>query len=211
MAIQYRVTASHLNVRARPDTAGRILGVLNKGDIVTEADDPDNGYWRKVRRSDGLEGFASQKYLLAIGAVEPGDRFPWMPIARGEVGVSRFVGAADNPRIAEFLKSTTLDAPFAKQDETPWCSGFVNWCVEKAGIAGTDSAVARSWLNWGKKTDDPVEGCVVVYKRSQGRGHVGFFISQSGSKIQTLGGNQSDAVTIAPQSKSDLLGFRVPR
>ena len=209
MGFQYRVTAAHLNVRATPSLTGRIVGTLNQGDIVSEIDDPQNGYWRRVRRSDGLEGFASQKYLLTIGDVSPGDRFPWMPIARGEVGVSRFPGSADNPRIAEFLQSTTLVPGAASQDETPWCSGFVNWCVERSGIAGTDSAVAKSWLHWGKKLSDPVEGCIVVYDRGGAKGHVGFFISQSGATIQTLGGNQSDAVTIAGQPKSKLLGFRV--
>ncbi len=209
MAIQYRVTATALTVRATPDINGAVKGHLQKDDIVNEVTDPQNGYWRRIRRNDGLEGFSSQKYLLPIGAVSAGDRFPWMPIARGELGVAEILGDASNPRIEEYLHSTTLPNVFADTNETPWCSGFVNWCVEKAGVAGTDSAVARSWLNWGKKTTAPVEGCIAVFKRDAGKGHVGFFISQTATKVKLLGGNQpGDLVSLADSKKSDLLGFR---
>ncbi|KKK66354.1 hypothetical protein LCGC14_2964930, partial [marine sediment metagenome] len=40
----------------------------------------------------------------------------------------------------------------ASEDETPWCSSFVNFCVCEAGynpIKETGSARARSWLSWG--------------------------------------------------------------
>jgi uncharacterized protein (TIGR02594 family) len=207
MAVQYRVTATALTVRKAPKQTAAALGYLAMNEIVAEVDDPLNGYWRHVHRSDGLDGFASHKYLMPVSAVAPGDRFPWMPIARGELGVSRFSGTPDNPRIVEYLRSTTLDHASASQDETFWCSAFTNWCVEKAGLAGTDSAWARNWLKWGKKLTEPVEGCIVVYSRGDG-GHVGFFISQTSTTIQTLGGNQGDAVTIAGQERSRLLGFR---
>lgn len=205
---QYRVTAAHLNVRGSADPEGAIVGVLNVDEIVTEVDDPANGYWRRVKRSDGLEGFASQKYLLALGAAGPTGRFPWLPIAKAELGEAEIPGAPANPRIVEFLQSTTLGDPFAGTNETPWCSGFVNWCVEKAGVAGTDSAVARSWLSWGTKLSTPEEGCIVVFDRGGGKGHVGFFLAQSASEISTLGGNQGDRVSISGQDRSKLLGFR---
>ena len=41
-------------------------------------------------------------------------------------------------------------------DETAWCSSFVNWVMEKSGNTGTDSALALSWKNYGTKSDGPV-------------------------------------------------------
>jgi uncharacterized protein (TIGR02594 family) len=81
--------------------------------------------------------------------------------------------------------------------------------VEKSGNAGTDSAVAKSWMHWGKELDPPVEGCIAVFTRDGGLGHVGFFLSESGTNIKLLGGNQGDKVSISDHPKSSLLGFRV--
>src|SRR4030095_2451187 len=77
-----------------------------------------------------------------------------------------------------------------------WCSAFANWCVEKAGYEGTDSAWAKSWLTWGKKLATPRRGCIAVFTRGDG-GHVGFYISKTSSVIKVLGGNQSDEVNIS--------------
>ena len=119
-------------------------------------------------------------------------------------------GSGDNPRIVEYLQSTTLDAPEACQDETPWCSAFANWCVERAGHAGTDSAWARSWLTWGVATDTPREGCIVVLDRGAGSGHVGFFVMGTATEIRLLGGNQSDLVGERSYPRQRLMGYRLP-
>src|SRR6266851_2221238 len=96
--------------------------------------------------------------------------FPWMSIARGELGIHEGVNA---DRISEYFRSTTLgDQP----DSTPWCSAFVNFCMEKSGQARTRSAMARSWLNWGEEAADFVPGCVVVLSRgAPPSGHVALF------------------------------------
>jgi uncharacterized protein (TIGR02594 family) len=135
--------------------------------------------------------------------------FPWMPIALREIGVKEYAGAADNPRIVEYLSSTNLGPSDQSNDETPWCSAFVNWCVEKAGYEGTDSAWAKSWLTWGKKLAKPRRGCITVFTRSGG-GHVGFFIDKTSSGIKVLGGNQSDEVNVSTRAVNKLLGYRLP-
>ncbi|WP_224984859.1 TIGR02594 family protein [Geomonas agri] len=68
---------------------------------------------------------------------------PWMGIARKEIGQKEVAGHRDNPRILSYHATTTLKAT---DDETPWCSSFVNWCLKQAGVKGTDSAAATSWV-----------------------------------------------------------------
>ncbi len=55
----------------------------------------------------------------------------------------------------------------------------------------------------------PVTGAVLIFERGAG-GHVGFALGQDDTLFCVLGGNQSDAVTIARIGKSRLLGARWP-
>lgn len=135
----------------------------------------------------------------------------WLAVARKELGVKEHVGDADNPRIVEYHRSTSLGKADANEDETPWCSSFVNWCMVKAGRYGTNSAWARSWLKWGVALDVPKLGCVVVFSRNTNSGHVGFFIKEVGENILVLGGNQNNEVCEALYPKSRLLGYRWPK
>ena len=137
------------------------------------------------------------------------DEPPWMPVARGEIGVKEFAGPADNPRIVQYLQSTSNISSAEKQnDETFWCSAFVNWCVEEVGIEGSNSAAASDWLKWGKKIPKPVVGCITVFSRPGG-GHVGFFMEQKDGLIYVLGGNQNDCVCIEGHDEGRLLGYRL--
>ena len=125
--------------------------------------------------------------------------------AKAELGQKEIKGLENNPRIVEYHQTTSLRAT---TDEVSWCSSFVNWCHKQAGIAGTDSAAARSWLRWGKAVE-PVEGCVVVFKRgAPPSGHVGFMVKRDGTHVWVLGGNQSDQVKISVYKAADVLGYR---
>lgn len=55
----------------------------------------------------------------------------------------------------------------------------------------------------------PITGAVLIFERGSG-GHVGFAVGQDDTHFYVLGGNQSDAVTIARIAKSRLLGARWP-
>lgn len=139
---------------------------------------------------------------------------PWLAVAKREMdtGVDEVHGRADNPRIIEYHRTTVLPSSLADQDETPWCSSFVNWCVAQTGLRGTSSALARSWLDWGTGVDSPKRGAITVFRRggSPTLGHVGFFWSTGGDRILVLGGNQGDQVSIKGYPKADLLGYRWP-
>ena len=55
----------------------------------------------------------------------------------------------------------------------------------------------------------PITGAVLIFERGSG-GHAGFAVGQDDTHFFVLGGNQSDAVTIARIAKSRLLGARRP-
>ena len=98
-----------------------------------------------------------------------------------------------NTRIVEYHATT---AGKFNDDETAWCSSFMNWVMKQAGYKGTDSALAVSWKNYGTKSDGPVVGSIAVIDRGNGHGHVGFVVGRSGNNIVLLGGNQGDAVQL---------------
>jgi len=139
------------------------------------------------------------------------DNFPpWLEIAESQLGVAEIPGLTHNDAILTYHKSTKLKAT---EDEVPWCSSYVNWVLKKAGIQGTDSAAARSWLDWGVPLSEPKIGAVTVLSRGKNPalGHVGFFMgfTESG-KVSLLGGNQGDSVSIQEFPKTKVISYRWP-
>ncbi len=83
--------------------------------------------------------------------------------------------------------------------------------LANSGYKATGSLMARSYLSWGTTLDKPRKGAIVVFKRGAApAGHVGFVEDWTGNTIKCLGGNQSDAVTLATFSRASVLGFRWP-
>lgn len=95
---------------------------------------------------------------------------------------------------------------------TAWCAAFVNATLQQAGQEGTGSNMARSFMDWGTAVDQPQVGDLAVFSRGDPNGpfgHVGFFQGyDENGNILVLGGNQGDAVSVAPYSPDRLLGFR---
>lgn len=214
---KYRSTAN-LNVRAAPSVASKTLGRLRTGDAIEKIDESADGAWIKFM-FNGVEGWSSKRYLANVPYIPPeGEDFPWMEFAEKEKGVQEVPGSGNNPRVLEYLRSTTnLSRAATSKDETPWCSAFVNWCLQQAGYETTRNALARSWLNWGQAIDVPRRGCIVVFEREKKFGHVGFYLEETETDIKVLGGNQQDLETKMYEvsekyyPKSDLLGYRIPK
>ena len=132
-------------------------------------------------------------------------------VAINEIGVKEIAGTRHSKRILDYAKESGFS--WINDDETPWCSIFMNWVTKKAGLARSKSASARSWLNVGETVNYPEPGDVVIYYRgsiNSWQGHVGIFMGYSvdGTRIYTLGGNQMDSVSISAYSANQLLGFR---
>jgi uncharacterized protein (TIGR02594 family) len=135
---------------------------------------------------------------------------PWLRIAGGELGVRAHPPGSSNPRITEYHAVTAIAG---YDDKANWCSSFVGWSLQQAGIAGTGSALARSWLEWGDTLDAPRPGCIAVLWRddpASWKGHVGFFVREDGDDIVLLAGNQLGAVCEQRHPKTTVLSYRWP-
>ena len=131
--------------------------------------------------------------------------------AKLELGTAEVLGKASNPRIDQYLSTTSLPEGMI-EDSTPWCSAFVNWCHVMAGIEGTNRANARSWLEWGEEVKWPpqVGDVTELWRNSQkgSKGHVGFYVREDKNRVFLLGGNQNNKVCIAPYPKVRIMGYR---
>jgi uncharacterized protein (TIGR02594 family) len=136
--------------------------------------------------------------------------FPWMQHALQEHGIREVPGHGSNTRIQEYLRSVGINAG----DDTSWCSAFANWCMEQAGLRGTDRGNARSWLTWGGQclVGSTYGAVTVLWRESPAswKGHVGFYVGREGANLLLLGGNQGNAVSIRPYPASRLLAYRWP-
>jgi uncharacterized protein (TIGR02594 family) len=124
-------------------------------------------------------------------------------IALGELGVEEQTGILHTARILHYFSATNLRAT---SDETPWCAAFVNWCLREAGVEGTHSARAASFLTWGRSIPlaEARQGDIVIFPH-----HVGFFVDWSDSHhIFVLGGNQSNRVNMTHFKISTILSIR---
>lgn len=140
------------------------------------------------------------------------------PLALAErfVGQREIAGPKHNPWVSAFSSTIDVSAP---ADETPWCSTFVNGICWMLGVQRSNSRAARSWLRVGTPVslDAATPGfVVVVLKRGAGEqpgpevtnapGHVGFLYKANAETVWVLGGNQGDAVTIAPFRRERVIG-----
>ncbi|PIL19037.1 peptidoglycan-binding protein [Puniceibacterium antarcticum] len=166
---------------------------------------------------DGLWGLRTARAIKALlaangrtASVAPPGALPWITEAKSALGRHE---ARDRSWLMDWLKrdGRSLGDP----SKNPWCGDFVETSIRMGlpdepllGALGTNPYWARNWLLFGREVQ-PITGAVLIFERGSG-GHVGFAIGQDDTHFYVLGGNQSDAVTIARIAKSRLLGARWP-
>jgi uncharacterized protein (TIGR02594 family) len=138
--------------------------------------------------------------------------FPlWLEIAAKELGQKEILGRArNNQRIVEYHSVTTLKAT---EDEVPWCSSYVSWVLEQAGIESTKSAAAMSYASYGARCNPTLGAIAVIRFENQGSGsgaHVGFLWYTDKDKLIILGGNQNNEVNLTSFRRDRLISYRWP-
>ena len=116
------------------------------------------------------------------GKTEP----PWLTEARTYLGLREGIDD-ERKKLQKLFEFGGFDLNPA---ETSWCAAFVGSVLAKRELGHTHLTGSGSYRTWGEPCEERV-GAIVVFN-----GHVGF-VSSPG---MVLGGNQSDKVTIQPQS-----------
>lgn len=132
----------------------------------------------------------------------------WLTRARAFVGLREVPGKGTAPAIRRWLGELKA---WWSDDETPWCGTFVAAVMRAEGHELPRAWYrAKAWLDWGDDIREPAVGAVVVFDR-KGGGHVGFVVgNDEAGRLMVLGGNQGNAVTVAPFDRSRVLGYRWP-
>ena len=137
----------------------------------------------------------------------------WLRVARKYIGEREIVGTKHNPLIIKMWQRLTL--PF-RDDETPWCAGFVGSCLEEAGIRSTRSGLALSYAKFGVPLPKPAVGAIAYMSRKNSvckviGGHVTFVVGQTKNcDLVCLGGKQNNKVGLDIYPRSRILGYRWP-
>lgn len=133
-----------------------------------------------------------------------------LDLARAEIGTLEWAGAANNPAVVLYFKDALgKNLP----DSVPWCAVFVGSMLVRAGFKSSGSAMARSYVRYGKQLTIPVPGAIVVFPRGKPpSGHVAIVERVTDRYVEVIGGNQSDSVSRKLFRRNSILrnGIRLP-
>ena len=208
----HRALSDTLSMWQEPSESSPEVVSLRFNRVVKVDSISPDGKWKHCTNAWGEAGWYPIERLAKLGDVviqQSHEDFPWLPIAFSQFGTREIPGSRHNPRIVEYLMSTDLAQKYPSlPDETDWCAGFVNWCIEKAGLPSTNSALVNPWRNWGRATT--ARRCAVTtFLWDDGWAHVSFYLGEVGNYVICLGGNQSDAVWISVYHKKYVTSYRV--
>ncbi len=106
-------------------------------------------------------------------------------------------GGRSNPNIVRIWETLGIDgkrSAYWRTDQTPWCMGFVNYCLKMSGYRFVQTARAfdiRDRQSAYKAISIPTSqakcGDIALWSYS----HVNFVLGNSGGRLQFIGGNQS--------------------
>lgn len=209
----HRALSDSIPMRAGPGEEHPPVAELKFNKVVYVDDISADGKWKHCNNAYGETGWYPVERLASLGTIampQPNEEFPWLPIAFEEFGVKEIRGSKNNPRIVEYHKSTDLAQKYNYlPDEVEWCASFVNWCIEKAKVPSTNSALVHPWTKWGIPAATPRRGCVITFLWDDGFAHVSFYLGEVGNYVVCLGGNQSDAVWTSVYHKKYVTSYRV--
>ncbi len=169
--------------------------------------------------ADGIAGPKTQAALAAALAksgtatvIRPNAAPPWHEELLRRKGLHE---VRDRSKLMAWLRSDgkTLGDPA----KLPWCGDAIQTCLALTlpdEPQPVNPYLARNWLKFGTPLTTPALGCILVFWRGSKTGtsgHVGLYAGEDAQGfLHVLGGNQSNAITIARLDKTRLLGMRWP-
>ena len=160
----------------------------------------------------GVIDDATAKLLDAVN-IQPDSVPLWLSVSLANLGLHEGPGAKDNPELIADIQTV---APDYQHDATPWCAGWVSFCLAKAGEK--PSSLPLWALSYSDVKNQPIVkllgpalGAIAV-KTRHGGGHVTFVAGRTrGGVLACCGGNQNDQVSVAPYAPTAFLGFFWPK
>ena len=141
-------------------------------------------------------------------------------------GTLEIKGPGNNPTITAWADevAAAVKTTYARwvddwynSDSIAWCGLFMAVVAVRAGNGRLERLPppkylsALDWLNYGRPIEiqNAMLGDILVFQR-QGGGHVAMYVGEDNDAFHILGGNQSDAVTIARKLKKECVGVCRP-
>lgn len=125
-------------------------------------------------------------------------------------GVHEAPGDADNPVILAWAAEVGLSRTY-REDLTPWCGLYLAVVAKRADKSVPAQPLwALNWKQWGVESPRASLGDVLVFMRPGG-GHVGLYVGEDVTSYHVLGGNTSDAVSIARLARGRVVAVRRPQ
>lgn len=92
-----------------------------------------------------------------------------------------------------------------------WCADFLNLVLEKSGMRGSGSSMARSFASYGTRLSGPKVGAIAVMARGKRGGHVGIVteIDSNGNPV-IISGNHNNTVAEATYSRGRVVAYVWP-
>lgn len=149
---------------------------------------------------------------------------PWFTLAQTEMKEWQDKGLKESAgeglqKVIRYFQAVNYDT----DKNEPWCGAFVGYCLSECNPTFKSTlvkggATAANWMKWGDTNlrqfdlrDIPKGAIVVTHPMSEGTsGHVGFAVGKvtGTEKIEVLGGNQSDRITIEHIHKNKIRHIR---
>lgn len=163
-----------------------------------------------------------------------GKRAPWMEIALNEAKAMKGCLESEEPmysRAKNYLEYCDIFYKPTDGENGPWCAAFMNWCIhntknpknnnEPYNHFNSGASLEPTYNKKYKKIQEPIYGCLVVYKTTDGsgKGHTGFLYGlTNANQFILLGGNQGNSIRFSSYGNSftykkitkKLIGFYIP-
>jgi len=216
---QYRVSVTTtLSLRSGPGTSYDRLAYIPDGTLLTVTE-TSSGWGKTVY--NGINGWVSLDYAHYYAdnsgnAVSSDQRNDIVKIAQGEVGYKE--GSNNYTKYGVWYSSATKNAP--------WCAIFVSWCAYQVGIpesiipkfsfCATGITLFKNMGVWKEKANYiPQTGDIIFFRSNSATtasDHVGIVVSCDGTKVYTIEGNSSDAVSKRTYNLTDsyIVGYAAP-